>query len=134
MGRASRVPHFGFQKTDEFPNGASGRIRTFVGLRPTDLQSVVIDHSTTDACIQNNTKSLFLHLFFFTLIQLIYAEECERTRIGLLIFSFLASIRSSLFFTETETVSPFFTPLEIMKEATGFKILFWIKRLRGLAP
>ena len=29
---------------------ASGRIRTFVGLRPTDLQSVVIDHSTTDAC------------------------------------------------------------------------------------
>ena len=24
-----------------------GRIRTYVGLRPTDLQSVVIDHSTT---------------------------------------------------------------------------------------
>ena len=22
LGRASRVPHFGFQKTDEFPNGA----------------------------------------------------------------------------------------------------------------
>jgi hypothetical protein len=23
LGRASRVPHFGFQKTDEFPNGVS---------------------------------------------------------------------------------------------------------------
>ena len=43
-------------------SGAPGRIRTYVGLRPTDLQSVVIDHSTTDASIQNSTKKYFLHL------------------------------------------------------------------------
>ncbi len=30
--------------------------------KATDLQSVVIDHSTTDACIKNNTKIFFLHL------------------------------------------------------------------------
>jgi hypothetical protein len=26
VARAKRIPHFGFQKTDEFPNGALGRV------------------------------------------------------------------------------------------------------------
>ena len=49
LGRASRVPHFGFQKTDEFPNGAGGRIRTFVAAWAPVLQTGAIDRSATPA-------------------------------------------------------------------------------------
>ena len=45
MGKFEKGPIGPFSVSD----CAAGRIRTCVGARPTDLQSVVIDHSTTAA-------------------------------------------------------------------------------------
>ena len=40
-------------------NGPGGRIRTYVGINPSDLQSDAIDHSATPGCVwQNSFKNL----------------------------------------------------------------------------
>ena len=68
---------------NESNTGAPGRIRTCVGLRPTDLQSVVIDHSTTDAlntplrlsedAFTNNTeKKIYVYKIIYYFLESIY--------------------------------------------------------------
>lgn len=97
-----------------------------------NLQSATIDRSVTYAN-WHFVAPVYSIMFFCPIQTKYYTTSFARVRVLSAVF-FSTRIAISPFSIVTATLPPLRIPCEIMSDATGVNILFWIKRLSGRAP